>query len=79
MSNLSLLNSTEVLIIYGTVCSFLYVATDGLRREAPFIRIIPPLTLTILTLTSRMKRTIKLFTSLTFLAFGKYNLLTKVN
>ncbi|VDK84689.1 unnamed protein product [Litomosoides sigmodontis] len=70
MSSLPLLNSTDVLIIYGTVCCLLYVETDGFRREAPFVNIMPTLSLTLLTFTLRVKKTIKLFTSLAFSIFA---------
>lgn len=79
MCSLPLLNPTDVLIIYGGVCCLSYVATDGFYREAPFVNIMPTLSLAILTLTLRMKMTIKLFTFLTFLVLGKYDLLIKIN
>ncbi|KAL3985302.1 YhhN-like family protein [Acanthocheilonema viteae] len=68
--SLPLLNSTEVLIIYGGVCCLLYVEADGFHRETPFMNIMPMLSLTILALTLRVKKTTKLFTSLTFLVFA---------
>lgn len=79
MSSLPLLNSTDVLIIYGSVCCLLYVETDGFHREAPFVNIMPTLSLTLLTFTLRVKKTVKLFTSLAFSVFGKCNLLIKIN
>ncbi|CAG9539325.1 unnamed protein product [Cercopithifilaria johnstoni] len=70
MSDLPLLNSKEVLIIYGGVCCLLYVGTDGFHLEAPFVMIMPTLSLIMLTLILRMKKTTKLFTSLTFMVFA---------
>uniref|UniRef100_A0A2K6W9X0 lysoplasmalogenase n=1 Tax=Onchocerca volvulus TaxID=6282 RepID=A0A2K6W9X0_ONCVO len=74
MFDLPLLNLAEVLAVYGGLCGLLYVGTDGFYREAPFLNSIPTLSLTILTLTLRVKGTIKLLTSLTFLvlAFSVY-------
>ncbi|EJW75425.1 hypothetical protein WUBG_13669, partial [Wuchereria bancrofti] len=70
MSSLPVLNSTHVLIIYGGLCGLLYIETDGFRREASYVNIMPTLSLTILALTLRMKRKTKLFTSLTFFVFA---------
>ncbi|EFO28116.1 hypothetical protein LOAG_00375 [Loa loa] len=79
VSGLPPLNPTEVLIIYSGLCGLLYVEADDFDYEAPFMNIMPTLSLVILTLTLRVKRTVKLFTSWTFLVFDKHNLLTKVD
>ncbi|VIO98324.1 Uncharacterized protein BM_BM489 [Brugia malayi] len=70
MSSFPVLNPTHVLIIYGGLCGLLYIETDGFHREVPYVNIMPTLALTVLALTLRMKREIKLFTSLTFLVFA---------
>ncbi|KAK6108199.1 YhhN-like family protein [Brugia pahangi] len=70
MSSFPVLNPTHVLIIYGGLCGLLYIETDGFHREVPYVNIMPTLSLTVLALTLRMKREIKLFTSLTFLVFA---------
>ncbi|VDO45275.1 unnamed protein product, partial [Brugia timori] len=72
MSSFPVLNPTHVLIIYGGLCGLLYIETDGFHREVPYVNIMPTLALTVLALTLRMKREIKLFTSLTFLVFALF-------
>ncbi|KAM3717346.1 hypothetical protein ACO02O_01404 [Dirofilaria immitis] len=74
MFDLPLLNLVKVIAIYGGLCGLLYIGTDGFHREAPFLNSVPTFSLTLLTLTLRVKGTIKLFTFLTFLilAVGVY-------
>uniref|UniRef100_A0A915PJ53 Uncharacterized protein n=1 Tax=Setaria digitata TaxID=48799 RepID=A0A915PJ53_9BILA len=72
MSNSPLLNRAEVLAIYGGLCGLLYVETDGFRREVPCVNMMPPIFLTLFTLTTRMNGSVKLCTSSAFLVFGEH-------
>lgn len=63
-----------MLAIYGGMTGLVYVETDGFRREAPFMFILPVLTLAALTMTLTMKWRIKYLTASSFvtIAIGLY-------
>jgi hypothetical protein len=57
---------TRVAAIYGSMVTFVYLATDGFQNNAPFVFTLPVAGLGVLTLFTKIPRRKRLFTSLSF-------------
>uniref|UniRef100_A0A915BPI0 Protein kinase domain-containing protein n=1 Tax=Parascaris univalens TaxID=6257 RepID=A0A915BPI0_PARUN len=70
----SVSNPARMLAIYGGITGLVYVETDGFRREAPFMFVLPVLALAVLTMALRMKPKTKYLTCSSFItiAIGLY-------
>ncbi|KHN78025.1 hypothetical protein Tcan_09631 [Toxocara canis] len=70
----ALSHPARMLAIYGGMTGLVYVETDGFRRDAPFMFVLPVLALALLTMTLRMTAKIKYLTASSFItiAIGLY-------
>ena len=71
MSKALVSGPARMLAIYGGLAGLVYVETDGFRKQAPVMMVLPLLVLGFLTMSLTMKWKTKYLTACSFFAIGR--------